>query len=231
MSDATGKLPNSIRKLLNAVKGSLSAVVFEMLTMTSGVGPISLVSQIALTIRAISNYKSNSKKESKLTYTDGYINSQSSLTGWSLGYEQLSKCGCEVISVYNALKACGKPYKLSELILYFEVCGYVMLYGYFGSNPTKLWKAFSSLNIKYYSSFTLSVIENKLKKSKCGIVSCWNNPIKTGLHTFMVKYDKSKKLFTSYNGYDNKNNPPYRSDKSLKNIVYSSQFIIGYSIK
>ncbi len=70
--------------------------------------------------------KSNRKKESKLTYTDGYINNQAPLTDWKLGYEKLSECGCEVISVYNALKACGKTYKLSELILYFEVCGYVI---------------------------------------------------------------------------------------------------------
>ena len=106
-----------------------------------------------------------------------------------------------------------------------------MLYGYFGSNPTKLWKTFSSLNIKYESSFTLSTVESRLKNSKCGIVSCWNGKITKGLHTFMVIYDKSKKLFTSYNGYNNKNNPPYRSNKSLKNLVYSSQFIVGYSIK
>ena len=111
------------------------------------------------------------------------------------------------------------------------MCGYVMLYGYFGSNPTKLWKTFSSLNIKYESSFTLSTVESRLKKSKCGIVSCWNEKKKEGLHTFMVRYDKSKKSFATYNGYANKNKPPYRSNKSLKNVVYSSQFIIGYSIK
>ena len=62
---------------------------------------------------------------------------------------------------------------------------------------------------------------------KCNVVDIVDN----GLHTFMVIYDKSKKLFKSYNGYNYTKNPPYRSNESLKNLVYSSWFIIGYNIQ
>lgn len=228
--DTSGNLPRIIKKILNTVKGLISSAAFKLLTIADWPGVIGLVSRIAMTIKAISNYKSNRKKEDKLQFKDGYIDNQYELSGWRLGLEYLSKCGCEVISVYNVLKACGKTHKLSELILYFEMCGYVMLYGYFGSNPTKLWKTFALLTINFYSSFTFSTIEDKLKKSRCGIVSCWNGKITKGLHTFMVKYDRKQKVFTAYNGYKTgeKNINP---SKSLKDMVYSSKFIIGYSIE
>ena len=140
-------------------------------------------------------------------------------------------CGCEVIAVYNALKALGMPYKLSDLVLHFELSGYMMLYGYLGSDPTELWRTFTSLGLKYDSSFTFSVVERRLKKAKIGIVSCWNGNITMGLHTFAVQYNKQTKKFRAYNGYDN-NGSKKKESASLKDLVYTSAcFIKGYTFK
>ena len=50
-----------------------------------------------------------------------------------------------------------------------------------------------------------------------------------GLHTLMVKYDFSTKLFVAYNGY-NYDPKPCSKSKYLKDLVYPSYFIIGYWI-
>ena len=232
MIDESGKLPSVMKRYLNAIKGLVSATAFSMVTNSNWMGIGGVVSQIAIAIKAVSNYKINKSYEGRLTYTpEGYIDKQRQdlCKKMRLGYEKLSVCGCEVISVYNALKACGKPFSLSDLILYFELSGYIMLYGYFGSNPTKLWKTFGALSIKYKSSFTLGTVEKNLRKSTCGIVSCWNGTILKGLHTFMVKYDFSTKLFVAYNGY-NYDPKPCSKSRYLKDLVYPSYFIIGYWI-
>ena len=228
LQDDFGNLPNIIQRYLNAVKGYISAQAFKLVSCARWLGVCGTAARIAMTIKAISNYKKHVKKENQLPLNkEGYIDDQHDIKDWHLGYQNLATCGCEVISVYNAMKVCGIPLKLCELILYFELCGYVMMFGCLGSNPTRLWHAFVGLRLKYQSTFTLSVAEERIKKSSCGIVSCWNDPITTGLHTFMVKYDKKTCEFTAYNGYKGKENP----SKALSNLVNSSKFIIGYSIK
>ena len=119
------------------------------------------------------------------------------------------------------MKTLGKSITLSYLALQFELSGYVMLFGFFGSAPTHLYKCFSFANISYKMSYSLNTLSNKAKYSKCAIVSSWNKPITTGLHTFMVKYEN--KEFVAYNGYHNK-----KQDKNLSNLLYSDRFIVGY---
>ena len=152
--------------------------------------------------------------------TEGTAN-QDNYSSWYLGYETLDDCGCELIAVYNVMRALGKTRSLATLALQFELSGYVMAFGFFGSAPTKLWSCFSFAGLKYGSSFSLSKVEKNIKTSKCGIVSCWNDPYKKGLHTFMVKYTSNR--FEAYNGYSNRKN-----GASLSDVLNADRFIIGY---
>ncbi len=175
---------------------------------------------------ALKNYIKHRKIEKKAPFTD-YINDQDDLTKWKLGFEKFANCGCEVVAVYNVRRALGKTIGLSELILMFELSGYVMLYGFFGTDPTKLGVFFTLAGILYGQTSDVNLLEKKAKKGNPIIFSCWNGGITGGLHTFMVEYDATDKSFKSHNGYNNDNYG--RGYKKLKDILKGrGGFIVGY---
>lgn len=134
----------------------------------------------------------------------------------------MSECGCELISVYNVLRALGKTTKLSVLALEFELLRIVMGFGFLGTNPAMLYKVFDNKKIRYVKTYSLNSLNKQIKNNSIGIVSCWNENFK-GLHTFMVKYSSSDKGYFSYNGYNDKN-----KYSTLGKMLGKRIFIVGY---
>ena len=106
MLDVSGTWPKFINSALNTIKGGVYNVLFKAVRMSHWTGIVGQTSRNSTTEQAIFNYESNKKLESTLTFTSGgYIDDQQKLKKWKLGFQSMDICGCEVIAVYNALKA------------------------------------------------------------------------------------------------------------------------------
>ena len=174
--------------------------------------------------KAISNYIHNSKIQKSLPER-GYIVNQldKRYERWHLGFSNLKNCGCELIAVYNVLLRLGKWRDLATLALEFEMLGFVMGFGYFGSNPAGLYNYFNYRKIGYGMTYNLNYLNTRAKTAKAVIVSCWNKGF-AGLHTFMVRYVNGR--FYSYNGYESR--PFLDSYSSLSQAMKGNRFIVGY---
>ncbi len=219
--DKAGTLPTWIKNAIQPLQGLISEALFRIVLDTPLVIGSSAVMS-ATVAKAIMNYMHNRKLEKQKPII-GYIKDQNDYGNWRLGFSNLAACGCELIAVYNAMKALNYPCTLASLALQFELSGYVMLFGYFGSSPTELWRCFALNKMVFGKTFSHKTVSAAATFSRCIIVSCWNGKITNGLHTFMVKYTDKK--FRSYNGYSYSKKS---YGDSLSDIMYTNQFIVGY---
>lgn len=133
-------------------------------------------------------------------------------------------------SAYNIALALSDSERLSETIFYFEVWAieFAIGWGKLGSNPLEIYRYLEKRGFKYnkytsYSSFKSAVA----KKSKCcTIMSRWNNPKSSGLHTFFVEKVKT----ASFNAYNWKYDTAYINRSSLDSFNDGSGFIVGYIV-
>ena len=212
----SSKVKDALTKAWAVFIGAGSSGLFSILCNMPSISTVGYA-QIAI---YLCNYLHN-KKQKMAPFKEGFIANQERYNEWYLGLQRLSKCGCEIISIYNVLKRINKSQGLAEIILESEVCGYVMAYGFLGSDPTNLWRLFVALRISYKKTFILSTLEQRAKTAKAIIISCWNKGSLT-IHTFMVIYKNNK--YYSYNGYNDN-----RGYNSLSELLDGRRFIVGYS--
>jgi RHS repeat-associated protein len=163
--------------------------------------------------------------------TDGYINGQDGYGYCRLGYSNMAYAECEIIAVYNALKYIGRRIPLSSIIYRFEKNGYIMTYGYFGSDPYAIGEYLGSNGVSYQKYTSYNGFSNVVYNSQgieIFIVSFWNeDSIGGGLHT-VAFYVCNGKIY-SYNRFSDKTS--IMIFPSFSKLFSSAHFIVGYRIR
>ena len=131
----------------------------------------------------------------------------------------ISYNGCELIAVYNALKYLGKFMLFYEVIYYAEINDWylfpVIPTGVFGSTPRKAKKLFDEKNLKYaiYQNYQSKDFEKNIKDGKICIATYSNKSSKLiynlSIHTFAFYYNKKRKKFYVFNGYNTYSDKAY----------------------
>jgi len=111
------------------------------------------------------------------------------------GLCHMSFNGCEVISVYNALRYVGKPQPLQEVAYFLEK--YRMLLGFFGCNMFRLGNALEKFGAEYERI-------SEVGDTPAFIISFWTGrPFLSSAHTvFCVREGKRIKVYNRYNNCD-----------------------------
>ncbi len=201
-----------------------------------------VVAETAEQIKSKSNYEFNKQLEAngngvnKNTYITGQNrtnvhgnNPGNYRFGFNTGFGEV---GCEVAAAYNAMIALGKSEMLSETIFSFEkwAIEFSIAWGKLGSNPLQISTYLKKRKIEYskitnYSEFKSAVESNE----NCHIImSRWNNPWTTGLHTFYVKKDANNEYY-GYN-WEYRDNTPSNKKDSIDVFNDGSSFIVGYIV-
>lgn len=151
---------------------------------------------------------------------------------YKFGFTTFAEVGCEVAAAYNLLIAIGKSERLSSTIYAFEKLAieFSIAFGKLGSNPLEIYRFLKIKNIKYDKYTNFNKFEKKVVNQRVSytIMSRWNSPKSTGLHTFFVKKDRSD----NYHGYNWKyDDTSYISNRNLTDFKNDgSGFIVGYVI-
>ena len=108
------------------------------------------------------------------------------------GLCRMSFNGCEVISVYNALRYVGKPQPLQDIAFFLEK--YRMLLGVFGCNMFRLGKALEKYGAAYERI-------SEIGDTPAFIVSFWiGRPFLSAAHTvFCTQQNGRIKVYNRYN--------------------------------
>ncbi len=128
--------------------------------------------------------------------TDRMINGQGmgDVSKLKYGLCHMSFNGCEVISVYNALRYVGKPQPLQEVAFFLEK--YRILFGIFGCNMFRLGKALE----KYGASYERI---GEIGDTPAFIISFWTGRrFLSSIHTVFCTREEDGRIKV-YNRYNN----------------------------
>jgi len=199
-----------------------------------------IVAETAEQIKAKNNYEYNKELEAQGNgVNSGIFITNQSETGYKgrnagnyrFGFTKFSGVGCEVAAAYNLMISLGKSERLSETINSFEKLAieYSIAWGNFGSSPNAIYRYLNNRDLGYTKINNFSEFSNKVNEySNCHIImSRWNNPLTTGLHTFYVRKNSSSS-FDSYNWQYRTYS--YITKSSLSDFNNGSGFIVGYIV-
>lgn len=103
---------------------------------------------------ALDNYENNRNQ----TDPNKLINGRDEYSRFRFGLCTLDRVGCGVIAFYNILRLLKENIKFSELIFEMEINRMETIpYGFWGINPFRLKKMFSSYEICFERFFILSI--------------------------------------------------------------------------
>ena len=172
------------------------------------------------------NYEHNRRIDLRSAYPDGFINGQGvgAVSGMMYGIKPMSWNGCEMIAIYNAMTALGRPADLAEISLEMYPKSSVA-FGFFGSNPYLLDRYFKVHGVPYRKIYDYNAFFNELPRSVCGVLSFWNRRRLFGsLHTVMARWEDGK--ITIYNKSNGRNHPVPHESREL--VTVKKLFIVGY---
>ena len=172
------------------------------------------------------NYAHNRTIDLKSAYPDGYINGQGvgAVAGMMYGFYHMAWNGCEMIALYNAMVALGRPADLAEISLEMYPKSAVA-WGFFGSNPLVLDRYFKAHGIPCQKTYRFDSFFDALPLHRCGVLSFWNHRRVFGsLHTVMVKWQDGQ--IVEYNKSNGRAYPVPHDTRSL--ITSKKLFIVGY---
>ena len=126
---------------------------------------------------------------------DGFIESQSELKDMRFGSTDMAYAGCEIIAVYNLLKAAGINKELSALIYRFERRGAV-LNGRFGTSPYALYRYLKKEGLDAVRSIRRKDFDKIASECSSFIITMYNDSknIFEQVHTVCVTKDEEGKL-------------------------------------
>lgn len=145
---------------------------------------------------AVDNYENN-REQAEPSKT---INGQGAYSHLKFGCCTLDKVGCGVIAFYNVLRILRKRVCLADLILEMETNGTETIpFGFFGINPFRMKKVFSSYDICWERLFDPCICNEDRKDGAIYLVTFWNDPKNwfRGAHTVAVR--DRKDYFEIYN--------------------------------
>ncbi|MBQ0038731.1 MAG: hypothetical protein KBS74_08705 [Clostridiales bacterium] len=110
------------------------------------------------------------------------------------GRKRMAWNGCEVIAVYNAMVLLRRQVSLSALVTRFQLCGAMVLLGYFGSMPAAMGTVLRRSRIPYTTVRSPAALQSP----GLYIVSYWTGRRwRSHLHTVALTYDGRR--WTAYN--------------------------------
>lgn len=165
--------------------------------------------------------KFNYEHNLKCNLSDQMINGQGmgDVSKLKFGLFQMSFNGCEVISVYNALRYVGKPQPLQEVAFFLEK--YRVLLGTFGCNVFRLGKALRKFGANYERV-------KEIGDTPAFIVSFWTGkPFFSSIHTVFCTREGNR--IKIYNRYNNCNTIRYAD--SVEELSKNRKPLAIYAIK
>lgn len=201
-----------------------------------------VIAETAEQIKAKSNYEFNRKLETenngiKGVYKNTYVTNQTQ-TGFNghnagnykFGFTTFEDVGCEVAAAYNLMISLGRAEYLSETIYSFEKLGieFAFAWGKAGSNPLQMYHYFDNKGLGYKKITSWSTFKNYVsdKGNYKIVMSRWNDPFITGLHTFFI--DKYNGNFEGFNFNYYSTSTENKTDITSYND--GDGFIVGYII-
>lgn len=184
---------------------------------------------------AYSGYESHYTTNTALEGSSmGYIYGQANCPNFYIGLtSRMADVGCGIAAIYNALKYQGVRVTASDIIYSFEKNGYIMTYGYLGTDPYAIGEYLTSSYINYtqYTDFTdmEAAIEDGIATRQTYIISSWNgSSVADGLHTYALYTTTSGEGVYVYNLYNS--DTAVRFYESIDFFVDEQTFVVGYVI-
>ena len=158
--------------------------------------------------------------------------SQFPFTKLHYGSAVASETTCEVIATYNALALMGYTgweNSIVSILDDFEDANYPLLFGYFGTWPSKIGKYMKSRGIstqRFRDVNNLNLIDEIVNEGSCVIVSVWNDGfVLNGIHTFVCA--RTAEGWDTYNRYYDTKSIPY---DTFMEILENDDFLYAYII-
>ncbi|MCR5179090.1 MAG: hypothetical protein K6C95_08940 [Lachnospiraceae bacterium] len=160
-----------------------------------------------------------------------FIEDQRRRTDERFGRSSVSRAGCEVIALYNALGILNgfEMIGFSSLVGIFGKAG-MALFGLFGTSPRALYRWLFANGFNAVSSDKTDEFDKIAQESTCAILSYYNdrNDIRKGVHT--VCLSRQENAFVAHNlTEDGHQSGPYASVSSMLNALgaASGLYLIG----
>ena len=138
--------------------------------------------------------KQNYRFNREIPLPAGLIHGQSlgAVSGMKFGLSNMSRSGCEVIAVYNALLLHHRPAAFLEIARYME--RFRVLLGFFGCNAYRIGKALKHFGVEFRRT-------KAPDKAKAFIITFWTKkPFLSTIHTvFCVKQWNGILVYNRYN--------------------------------
>ena len=174
---------------------------------------------------ALDNYENNSQQGDPKKL----INGQEAFSHFRFGICTLDRVGCGVIAFYNILRLLKKSVKLPDLILEMETNRTETVpFGFFGINPFRMKKMFSSYGIRFERFFKPKRLVENRENGNIFLITSWNDPKNwfRGAHTIAVRDRKT--YFEVYNKTNQRKSVARITDVS--EICGKSSLICGYRL-
>ncbi len=136
--------------------------------------------------------------------------------------------GCEVISVYNALKLLGRFQPLSETVRDFSRGLHPWLFGVFGTKPSRIGRYLKKKGLSVKKKRKLTELAALAHDGAVFIISYWTSPkLICPFHTVAVRCVGTD-MWEAYNLYNNTRGVWIK--KSLADVIDDGRFICGFYI-
>ena len=140
------------------------------------------------------------------------------------GFFSMAWNGCEMIALYNAMVALGRPADLAEISREMYPKSSVA-WGFFGSNPLLLDRYFKAHDVPFQKTYRFDAFFDALPDHACGVLSFWNaRRVFGSLHTVMVKREGDRII--EYNKSNGRAYPVPHDTRFL--VTCKKLFIVGY---
>lgn len=135
---------------------------------------------------------------------NGYIEDQNKYRDMRFGKKTMAYSGCEIIAVYNALRALEgtHPIPLDDMIASFEENGMV-LSGLFGTAPKAMQTYLGELGYQIVTSSNEEVFNQIAKETDTAIVTLYNDRYDIVKEVHTIHISKEKEGFVAHNVYCN----------------------------
>ncbi len=129
-----------------------------------------------------------------------FMENQKRLSSLYLGMSTMDRAGCEIIAVYNALRALGMDMPLPDLIERFEKDG--MIYsGRYGVSAYAMRDALKDAGLKTVTAYKIADMGKILAESATSILTMYNDKTTIGAEIHSVCISRSHDGYLIHNMY------------------------------
>ena len=171
--------------------------------------------------------KKNLNYNREIPLSDGLINGQAlgAVSGMKFGLSNMSRSGCEVIAVYNALVLHNKPADFRKIAHYME--RFRMALGFWGTNFLALGHCLRHFGLRAKRTRSREAVMQALKEGRYVMYVFWcGKRFRSSVHTVILHADGEK--LCVYNAF-NQLGKVHRA--SFEDYLVKRRIICAYLIK